>query len=161
MPPTDPKNSKDDLENLGMGELLDMYEKRMSNFAEGDIVRGKVLKVTPSEVVIDIGYKSEGLLPIGEVTGYDNVVKVKAGDEIEVFLERLEDPSGYVILSREKAERMLVWDRIEAAFKADQGTRRRSRQRRTLGRCRRHQSVSARIADRHQAGEESRFAARA
>jgi small subunit ribosomal protein S1 len=120
MPPTDPKNSKDDLENLGMGELLDIYEKRMSNFAEGDIVRGKVLKITPSEAVIDIGYKSEGLLPIGEVTGYDNAVKVKPGDEIEVFLERLEDPSGYVILSREKAERMLVWDRIEAAFKADQ-----------------------------------------
>jgi small subunit ribosomal protein S1 len=120
MPPTDPKNSKDDLENLGMGELLDIYEKRMSNFAEGDIVRGKVLKITPSEAVIDIGYKSEGLLPISEVTGYDNAVKVKPGDEIEVFLERLEDPSGYVILSREKAERMLVWDRIEAAFKADQ-----------------------------------------
>ena len=74
MPPTDPKNSKDDLENLGMGELLDIYEKRMSNFAEGDIVRGKVLKITPSEAVIDIGYKSEGLLPIGEVTGFDNTV---------------------------------------------------------------------------------------
>src|SRR6266851_9486289 len=103
-----------------MGELLDMYEKRMSNFAEGDIVHGKVLKLTPSEAVIDIGYKSEGLLPISEVTGYDNEVKVKPGDEIDVFLERLEDPSGYVILSREKAERMLVWDRIEAAFKADQ-----------------------------------------
>jgi len=115
MPTSDPKNPKDDFENLGMGELLDMYEKRMSNFAEGDIVRGKVLKVTPSEAVIDIGYKSEGLLPIGEVTGYDNVVSVKPGDEIDVFLERLEDPSGYVILSREKAERMMVWDRIEAA----------------------------------------------
>src|SRR5438094_8364874 len=120
MPTSDPKNPKDDFENLGMGELLDMYEKRMSNFAEGDIVRGKVLKVTPSEAVIDIGYKSEGLLPIGEVTGYDNVVSVKPGDEIDVYLERLEDPSGYVILSREKAERMLIWDRIEAAYKADQ-----------------------------------------
>ncbi|HYS53662.1 MAG TPA: 30S ribosomal protein S1 [Thermoanaerobaculia bacterium] len=120
MPTSDPKNPNDDLENLGMGELLDMYEKRMSNFAEGDIVRGKVLKVTPSEAVIDIGYKSEGLLAIGEVTGYDNVVSIKPGDEIDVFLERLEDPSGYVILSREKAERMLVWDRIEAAYKTDQ-----------------------------------------
>jgi len=120
MPTSDPKNPKDDFENLGMGELLDIYDKRMSNFAEGDIVRGKVLKVTPSEAVIDIGYKSEGLLPIGEVTGYDNVVSVKPGDEIDVFLERLEDPSGYVILSREKAERMLVWDRIEAAYKGDQ-----------------------------------------
>ncbi|HLJ74737.1 MAG TPA: 30S ribosomal protein S1, partial [Thermoanaerobaculia bacterium] len=119
MPPTDPKIPPDNLENLGMDELLDIYEKKMSNFAEGDIVHGKVLKVTPSEAVIDIGYKSEGLLPINEVTGFDNQVTVKPGDDIGVFIERLEDPSGYVILSREKAERMLVWDRIEAAFKAD------------------------------------------
>src|SRR6266850_171964 len=120
MPPTDPKNSKDDLENLGMGELLDMYEKRMSNFAEGDIVRGKVLKITPSEAVIDIGYKSEGLLPISEVTDHRGELKVKPGDEIDVFVERLEDSSGYVALSREKAERMLVWDKIEAAYKGDE-----------------------------------------
>jgi small subunit ribosomal protein S1 len=124
---SDPKNPPDklrqgdsnDLENLGMEELLDIYDKRMTNFAEGDIVHGKVLKLTPSEVVIDIGYKSEGLLPIGEVTSYNNEVTVKPGDEIDVFLERLEDASGYVILSREKAERMLVWDRIEAAYKTD------------------------------------------
>src|SRR5712691_9650785 len=128
MASSDPKNPTDklrqgdsnDLENLGMEELLDIYEKRMTNFSEGDIVRGRVLKLTPSEAVIDIGYKSEGLLPIGEVTSYNNEVTVKAGDEIEVFLERLEDISGYVILSREKAERMLVWDRIESAYKADQ-----------------------------------------
>ncbi|HMC22849.1 MAG TPA: 30S ribosomal protein S1 [Thermoanaerobaculia bacterium] len=128
MASSDPKNPPDklrqgdsnDLENLGMEELLDIYEKRMTNFSEGDIVRGRVLKLTPSEVVIDIGYKSEGLLPISEVTGYSNQVTVKPGDEIDVYLERLEDVSGYVILSREKAERMLVWDRIEAAYKADQ-----------------------------------------
>src|SRR5438128_2475187 len=120
MPSSDPTNPPDNLENLGMDELLNIYEKRMTSFSEGDIVHGKVLKVTPTEVVIDIGYKSEGLLPLGEVTGYHSEVKVKAGDEIDVFIERLEDPSGYVILSREKAERMLVWDRIEAAYKGDQ-----------------------------------------
>ncbi|HEY8849389.1 MAG TPA: 30S ribosomal protein S1, partial [Thermoanaerobaculia bacterium] len=103
-----------------MDELLDIYEKKISKFAEGDIIRGKVLKVTPSEAIVDIGYKSEGLLPIGEVTGYGGDVTIKAGDEIDVFLERLEDISGHVILSREKAERMLIWDRIEAAYKADQ-----------------------------------------
>ena len=127
MASSDPKNPKntqrqgepDELENLGMDELLNVYEKRMSHFAEGDIVRGRVLKVTPSEVVVDIGYKSEGLLPVSEVTTYGGEVKVKVGDEIDVFIERLEDASGYVVLSREKAERMLVWDRIEAAYKAD------------------------------------------
>jgi len=114
------KNQDTSLENLGMGELLDLYDKRMASFAEGEIVRGRVVKVTPSEVVVDIGYKSEGLLPISQVTGYDGLVKVKPGEEIDVFVERLEDVSGYVMLSREKAERMLVWDRIEAAYKTDQ-----------------------------------------
>ncbi|HEX6087175.1 MAG TPA: 30S ribosomal protein S1 [Thermoanaerobaculia bacterium] len=106
------------LENLGMDELLDLYSK--PTLTEGEIIRGRVLKVTPSDVVVDIGYKSEGLLPVNEVTGYDGVVKVKRGDEIEVFIERLEDSSGYVALSREKAARMRVWDDIEAAYKADE-----------------------------------------
>jgi ribosomal protein S1 len=109
-----------DLENLGMDELLDMYDRKMSNFAEGDIIRGRILKVSGAEVVVDIGYKSEGVLPVHEVTGFDGQVNVKPGDELDVFIERLENNSGYILLSREKAERMLVWDRIEAAFKADE-----------------------------------------
>ena len=125
----DPKNlnqplrkggEPNDLEGLGMDELLDMYDRKMSNFAEGDIIRGRVLKVIGAEVVIDIGYKSEGVLPVHEVTGYDGKITVKPGDELDVFIERLENNSGYIVLSREKAERMLVWDRIEAAFKADE-----------------------------------------
>jgi small subunit ribosomal protein S1 len=118
----DPKKKSQDtsLENLGMGELLDLYDKKMASFAEGEIVRGRVVKLTPTEVVVDIGYKSEGLLPIQQVTGYGGQISVKPGDELDVFVERLEDSSGYVMLSREKAERMLVWDRIEAAYKADQ-----------------------------------------
>ena len=105
------------LENLGMDELLDLYSK--PSLTEGEIIKGRVIKVTPSDVVVDIGYKSEGLLPVNEVTGYDGQVKVKRGDEIEVFIERLEDSSGYVALSREKAARMRVWDDIETAYKAD------------------------------------------
>jgi small subunit ribosomal protein S1 len=125
----DPKNLKqplqkggetNDLEGLGMDELLDMYDRKMSNFAEGDIIRGRVLKVLGAEVVIDIGYKSEGVLPVHEVTGYDGKITVKPGDELDVYIERLENNSGYIVVSREKAERMLVWDRIEAAFKADE-----------------------------------------
>ena len=108
------------LEGLGMDELLNLYDEKMATFAEGEIVRGRVVKVTASEVVVDIGYKSEGLLPIDQVTAYDGSIKVKRGDELDVFVERLEDSSGYVQLSREKAERMLVWDRVEAAFKADE-----------------------------------------
>ncbi|HEX3582797.1 MAG TPA: S1 RNA-binding domain-containing protein, partial [Thermoanaerobaculia bacterium] len=106
------------LEGLGMDELLSLYSK--STLTEGEIVTGRVLKVTPTDVVVDVGAKSEGLLPVTEVTGHDGTVRVKRGDDIEVFIERLEDPSGYVILSRDKAARMRVWDDIEAAFKAEQ-----------------------------------------
>src|SRR6478672_2225850 len=73
----DPKKKNQDtsLENLGMGELLDLYDKKMATFAEGEIVRGRVVKVTPTEAIIDIGYKSEGLLAINQITGYDGQVK--------------------------------------------------------------------------------------
>src|SRR5215212_7156357 len=114
------KGDNNDLENLGMDELLEVYQRKMATFAEGDIVRGKILKIAPGEVVVDIGYKSEGLLPLNEVTDYHGNVTVKPGEELDVFIERLENASGYIVLSREKAERMLVWDRIEAAYKADQ-----------------------------------------
>ena len=116
--PLQPRQADSNLENLGMDELLDLYTR--PTLAEGEIVKGRVIKVTPSDVVVDIGYKSEGLLPVNEVTGYDGQVRVKRGDEIEVFIERFEDASGYVALSREKAARMRVWDDIEAAYKADQ-----------------------------------------
>src|SRR3954453_18118740 len=109
-----------ELESLGMEQLLDIYDKKMSSFTEGEIVKGRVLKITATEVVVDIGYKSEGLLAKSEVTDYNGQVKVKPGDEIDVYVDRLEDASGYVTVSREKAERMLVWDRIEAAFKNDE-----------------------------------------
>jgi small subunit ribosomal protein S1 len=117
-PSTRPAETGNNLEGLGMDELLSLYSK--SSLTEGEIVTGKVLKVTPTDVVVDVGAKSEGLLPVTEVTGLDGVVKVKRGDDLEVFIERLEDPSGYVILSREKAARMRVWDDIEAAFKAEE-----------------------------------------
>jgi small subunit ribosomal protein S1 len=114
------KGDNNDLENLGMDELLEVYQRKMATFSEGDIVRGKVLKITPSEVVVDIGYKSEGLLPLPEVTDYHGNVTIKPGEDLDVYIERLENANGYIVLSREKAERMLVWDRIEAAYKADQ-----------------------------------------
>lgn len=117
--PNQPRQAdSNSLENLGMDELLDLYSK--PTLVEGEIIKGRVIKITPSDVVVDIGYKSEGLLPVTEVTSYDGTVRVSRGDEIEVFIERLEDSSGYVALSREKAARMRVWDDIEAAYKADQ-----------------------------------------
>lgn len=106
------------LENLGMDQLLDMFDKAAS--AEGEIVVGRVVKITSTDIIVDIGYKSEGILPKTEVMDFSGNVRVKPGEDIEVFVERLEDSSGYVMLSRSKAARVRVWDDIEAAFKADE-----------------------------------------
>ncbi|MHB0968567.1 MAG: 30S ribosomal protein S1 [Thermoanaerobaculia bacterium] len=115
--PGRPNESQNELEQVGMEDLLRMYDQKMSEFAEGDIVRGRVLQVNPTEIVIDIGFKSEGVLARSEVTDWEGNVTVKKGDEIDVYIERLEDAGGHVVLSREKAERMRVWDRIEAAYR--------------------------------------------
>ena len=116
--PSAPKDKPDpELESVGMEELLKMYDEKMAEFAEGDIVRGRVLQVNPNEIIIDIGYKSEGILPASELHSHTGDIQVKPGDAIDVYIERLEDHAGHVVLSKEKAERMLVWDRIEEAFR--------------------------------------------
>ncbi len=116
MASSDPKNPKDDLENLGMDELLDMYEKRMATFSEGDIVHGKVLKLTPSEAVIDIGYKSEGLVPLEQFRGPDGEIHVQSGDVVDVMIDHGQEVEGYILLSHEKASRLRIWENLEKAF---------------------------------------------
>jgi small subunit ribosomal protein S1 len=97
-------------------KLLDVYDSSFRNIAEGEVMKGTVLKVTPSEVVVDVGYKSEGIIPISEFLDERGEVTVQAGDTVDVLLERTEDREGYVVLSREKAEKMKIWDEVEKAF---------------------------------------------
>src|SRR5689334_607054 len=87
---------------------------------EGDIVKGTVIQVAKDYVVIDIGYKSEGQIPISEFVGTDGQVHVKEGDQVEVLLESREDEYGLCILSKEKADRLKVWDEISAACERDE-----------------------------------------
>jgi small subunit ribosomal protein S1 len=98
--------------------LLAQYENSFKNLQEGQIIRGRVLTVTPSEVIVDIGYKSEGIIPVAEFTDFSGNVLVKAGDSVDVLLERTEDQNGYVVLSKDKAEKMKVWDEVEKAYRA-------------------------------------------
>jgi small subunit ribosomal protein S1 len=106
-----------ELETRSMEELLKIYDEKMSEFTEGDIVRGRVLQVNATELVIDIGYKSEGILPITELAPPPGEVTVKPGEEIDVYIDKLDGPGGHVLLSKEKAVRARVWDQIEQAFK--------------------------------------------
>src|SRR5438128_12030948 len=78
-------------------------------FAAGNIVKGTIIEVRPKEVLVDIGYKSEGVIPANE---FEDIKTVKVGDEIEVLIEKLEDQEGMVVLSKEKAEFKKHWKRI-------------------------------------------------
>jgi small subunit ribosomal protein S1 len=78
-------------------------------FAAGSIVKGHIIEVRPKEVLVDIGYKSEGVIPGNE---FDDIKAVKPGDEIDVLIEKLEDKEGMVVLSKEKAEFKKNWERI-------------------------------------------------
>ncbi len=96
--------------------LLDMYDVSFKNFAEGEVVKGVVLQVSDSEVIVDVGYKSEGIIPVDEFRDETGKISVKAGDTVDVLLEKTEDKEGYVVLSKEKAEKMKVWDDVERAY---------------------------------------------
>lgn len=98
-------------------EFLALYDESMRNLTEGEIVRGKVVAITANEVIVDVGYKSEGLIPIEEFRGVDGEVHVQVGTDVEVLLEKAEDQEGHVLLSHSKAERMRVWNEIEQSFR--------------------------------------------
>src|SRR6186713_359976 len=96
--------------------LLDMYDVSFKNFAEGEVVKGTVLQVSESEVIVDVGYKSEGIIAIEEFRDETGKVSIKVGDSVDVLLEKTEDKEGYVVLSKEKAEKMKVWDDVERPY---------------------------------------------
>ncbi|MEK7386552.1 MAG: 30S ribosomal protein S1, partial [candidate division NC10 bacterium] len=88
-------------------------EGTTSEFEEGEVVRGRVVHIGTSEVLVDVGYKSEGAIPIEEFHRHGALPKV--GDEIEVYLEAKEDSEGLIVLSKDKADKIKVWDAITQA----------------------------------------------
>jgi small subunit ribosomal protein S1 len=84
--------------------------------SEDNVFKGTVIKITATHVVVDIGFKSEGLVPIAEVTDAHGNVKFQPGQEIEVMVQRGENEEGSVLLSHERAERVRVWETIEKAY---------------------------------------------
>jgi len=87
---------------------------------ENEIVKGTVVQVTKDYAVVDIGYKSEGQVPIQEFGLVDGKPNVKSGDKVEVLLESRENDTGMVVLSKEKADKMRIWDEISAACERDE-----------------------------------------
>jgi small subunit ribosomal protein S1 len=104
------------LDDLDFGEVLALYEDSRHQLAEGQVVSGTVMEVLGNHVIVDVGYKSEGMVPLQEFAGPDGKPAVKVGDRVDVLLERSEDSDGYVVLSKEKAEKIKVWEAVERAF---------------------------------------------
>ena len=106
--------SSDDYTEEEFGELVTMYENTLSRIEEKEIVKGVVLAVDPKYVIVDIGFKSEGIVPINEFSA-SLLETLAPGDEVEVFLDKVEDREGQLILSRKKADILLAWEKIESA----------------------------------------------
>lgn len=99
-------------------DILKDYDKSLEGIEEGQVVSGKILRITEKEVIVDVNFKSEGIIPISE---FKNVHEFNVGDEIDVFLEQVEDSEGQIILSKSRADFLKVWDRIYKAYE-DQET---------------------------------------
>jgi small subunit ribosomal protein S1 len=85
---------------------------------EGELLQGHVVKVTPTEIIVDFGYKLEGVVPIEQVRQPDGTVAVKQGDPIDVMVDRHgAQPEGYVLLSHSRASRLRIWDNLERAMR--------------------------------------------
>ncbi len=106
----------EDASEIDQDSLLQAYNYSFKNLEEGEVITGTIIKVTESNVIIDVGFKSEGLIPIEEFRDEKGAIAVQPGDKVDVLLENTEDRNGYMILSREKAERMKIWDLIERAY---------------------------------------------
>ena len=115
-----PNSTEDDDDSrpagdVDFGQLLDQFEQEQATLQEGEVVRGTVVGISERGVVIDFGYKSEGIVNPAEFTE-DGVITVKAGDEVEVLVKSMETADGLPVLSRADAVRMKAWDDLEKAY---------------------------------------------
>ena len=108
--------SHDEADAGERAEMNRLYDETLRHIEEGEIVRGRVVKITEQEVLVDVGFKSEGAIPIGEFRR-DNVPQVD--EVIEVFLEEAENAEGHLILSKEKADKAKIWEEITKIFDED------------------------------------------
>ena len=107
------KEQSEDYTEGEFNDLVNMYEGTLNAITEKEVVTGRVIGIDEKYVIVDIGFKSEGIVQLNE---FRNADEIKVGDEIEVFLDRVEDREGQLVLSRRKADTLRAWDRIEKAY---------------------------------------------
>lgn len=100
----------------GSEDFSQLFEESLQTVKPGEIVRGRVVNIGPEVVTIDIGYKSEGQIPVAEFRSHEGQIIVSEGDEVEVFFDSADPEQEGIVLSRAKAEQFRVWHNIEEAF---------------------------------------------
>ena len=102
-------------QQLDRAALEALYEETFRNLEEGTITEGSVVAVTKDKVVVDIGYKSEGMIPNDQFST-EELQNIKVGDRLQVYIEECEDADGNLVLSKEKADKMKIWEELEKLF---------------------------------------------
>lgn len=97
-------------------EFQNLFEESLNQLQEGELVQGRVVQVGKEHVMVDVGYKCEGQIPIQEFQGEDGTVTVSEGDTIEVLLESRDDEEGLIVLSKAKADKIKVWEEVRRAY---------------------------------------------
>src|SRR5213594_3982607 len=105
----------------GPSEFEAMFEESLRTVKPGGVVKGRVVGITATHVLIDVGYKSEGQIPIQEFTDREGHVQVRVGDDVDVFFDSSEGEGGGIVLSRQRAENLKLWEELEKAFNEGRG----------------------------------------
>ena len=113
------KSSPPATDGQTMEDLMSMYEESFKRFAEGEVVKGRIISVDKDHVLVDIGYKSEGQIRIQEFRNDSGEIAAAIGDEIEVMVEWWDDEEERVVLSKEKAANVKVWEEIKRVYDED------------------------------------------
>jgi small subunit ribosomal protein S1 len=102
-----------------MESFQELYEQSLTNIQEGEVIHGRIIQITDDFVMVDIGYKSEGQIHISEFKDEDGTVQAAVGDEVDALLEFREDDDGAIVLSKDKAAKIKVWDEISQIYNDD------------------------------------------
>jgi small subunit ribosomal protein S1 len=102
-----------------MESMSELYEESLRRVQEGEVVKGRIVSITKDYVMVDIGYKSEGQIPIHEFTTPEGEVTAKVGEDVEALMESREDEEGALMLSKNKASKIKVWEEVGSAYNDD------------------------------------------
>jgi len=117
--PTSASSQEPMSEMPDMESMSELYEESLRRVQEGEVVKGRIVSITKDYVMVDIGYKSEGQIPIHEFTTPEGEVTAKVGEDVEALMESREDEEGALMLSKNKASKIKVWEEVGSAYNDD------------------------------------------